>query len=299
MESWMWAWNGSIHSLTSNWRELITVVETLIREEVGFNKLRCRMVFYFTDNEVTYNIYKKGYSKNLSLHLIVQQLKALELALGCRLEVIHVPGTTMITQGMNGLSRGIWANGFNTDFMSFVVEVFLPALPSLSLTKWDIIHIGIQAEHAAWWNIETDTSSRATQNFMHSHTFWILSPGVARQGLTLASMACVESPWESSHLFLVPMIQHRSFGHVNKHVDLIRKFIGEGHTHLLSLLFCITSRLLKVPSKLTETMEWTHLTRYEHHRGLGTKLIMCVSCEGYIPPGNVSHFVSLEVLGMS
>jgi hypothetical protein len=38
----------------------------------------------------------------------------------------------MITQGTDGLSRGVWTNGFNTCFKSFVVEVFLPALPSLS-----------------------------------------------------------------------------------------------------------------------------------------------------------------------
>jgi hypothetical protein len=99
-----------------------------------FNKLRGRMVFYFIDNEVTYNICKKGSSKTLSLHLLVQQLKALELALGCRLEVIHVPGTTMITQGTDGLSRGIWANCSNTDFKSFAVEVFLPALPPIGLS---------------------------------------------------------------------------------------------------------------------------------------------------------------------
>jgi hypothetical protein len=75
------------------------------------------MVFYFTYNEATYNIFEKGSSQTLSLHILVQQLKSLELALGCRLEVIHVPGTTMIiTQGTDGLSRGVWANGFNTDF---------------------------------------------------------------------------------------------------------------------------------------------------------------------------------------
>jgi hypothetical protein len=134
MEAWMGAWNGAIHSFGSNWRELRTVVETLTREEAIFNNLRGRMVFYFTDNEVTYNICKKGSSKTPSLHLFVQQLKYLELVLGCRLEVIHVPGTTMITQGGDGLIRELWANGFNTDFKSFAVEIFLPALPSLSLT---------------------------------------------------------------------------------------------------------------------------------------------------------------------
>jgi hypothetical protein len=118
-------------------------VETLKREEVVFNKLRGIMVSYFTDNEVTYDICKKGSSKILSLHLLVQQLKALALALGCRLEVIHVPGTTMITHGTDGLIRGIWAIGFSIDFKSFALEVFLPFLPSLALKKWALSHIEI------------------------------------------------------------------------------------------------------------------------------------------------------------
>jgi hypothetical protein len=94
--------------------------------------------------------------------------------------------------------------------------VFLPDLPSISLTHWALSHIGIQAEHAAWWNVETDTSSWAPQNLMHTHTFWILSPGVARKCFTAAIMVWVESPWDSSHLFLIPRIQQRSFVDVKK-----------------------------------------------------------------------------------
>jgi hypothetical protein len=56
MEAWMGAWNGTVYSFTSNWRELRTVVETPTREEVVINKLIGGMVFYFTDNEVTNNI---------------------------------------------------------------------------------------------------------------------------------------------------------------------------------------------------------------------------------------------------
>jgi hypothetical protein len=182
------------------------------------------MVFYFTDNEVTYNICKKGSSKTLSLHILVQQLKALELTLGCHLEVIHVPGTTMITQGTYGLIRVIWANGFNTDLKSFAVEVLLSDLPSISMTKWARSHIEILEEHAPWWNVETGTSLWAPQNLMHNNTVWVLSPGVAIHGYTAAIMAWVESPWDSSHLFLVTRIQQRSFGRVNKHVEFIGQF---------------------------------------------------------------------------
>jgi hypothetical protein len=92
MEASMGAWNGTVRSFTSSWRELRTVVETFKREEVVFKKLRGRMIFYFAYNEVTYNICKKRSSKALSLHILVQQLKTLEIALSCRLEVIRVPG---------------------------------------------------------------------------------------------------------------------------------------------------------------------------------------------------------------
>jgi hypothetical protein len=256
-------------------------VETLKREEVVFNKLRGRIVFYFTDNEFTYNICKKGSIKNLSLHLLVQQLKALELALGCRLEVIHFPGTTMITQGTNGLSRGIWANGVNTYFKSFAVEVFLPAFPSISLTHWALSHIGIQAEHAAWWNVESVTSLWAPINLMHAQTFWILSPVVTRQGFTAAIMAWVQSPWDSSHLFLAPRIQQRSFGRVNKHVEFIGTFkdIPWGRAHSPLVLFVLYYlppfvRSLKTdredgmdPSSEMRAPQWVW-DQVEHLRGL-------------------------------
>jgi hypothetical protein len=154
----MGARNGTAHGFTSNWRELRPVVDILKREEVVFNKLRGRVVFYFTDNEVTYKICK-GSSKTLSLHLLVQKVKALGLDLGCHLEVIHISGTTMITQGTYGLSSGIWDNGLNTDFQPFAVEVFLPSLTYLSLAKWSLSYIGICGDYDPLWNVETGTSS--------------------------------------------------------------------------------------------------------------------------------------------
>jgi hypothetical protein len=124
----------------------------------------------------------------------------------------------MITQGTDGLSRGIWANSFNTDFKYFAVEVFLPAFPSPSLTQWALSHIGSHEEYAPWCNVETDTCSWETKKVMHTHTVWFISPGVAKQGFTAAIVALVEPPWDSSHLFLVPRIQQRSFGRINKNV---------------------------------------------------------------------------------
>jgi hypothetical protein len=66
MEACTGSWNGTVHSFNSNWRDLRTVVETLKR-----------LVSSFLESEVTYNICKKGSSKTLSLHLVVQQLRDL------------------------------------------------------------------------------------------------------------------------------------------------------------------------------------------------------------------------------
>jgi hypothetical protein len=41
-------------------------------------------------------------------------------------------------------------------------------------------------------------------------------------------------------------------------------------------------------------MEWTHLPKCERHSGFGTKLNICVGCEGYITPGDNSHFCLLR-----
>jgi hypothetical protein len=76
-----------------------------------------------------------------------------------------------------------------------------------------------------------------------------------------------------------------------------RRYLGEGHTHLLSLLFFITSHLLYFPSKLTGAMEWHHRPGCERHSGFRTKLNTCVGCEGYITPGNISHFCLFREIG--
>jgi hypothetical protein len=68
---------------------------------------------------------------------------------------------------------------------------------------------------------------------MQTNNSWVLSPGISRQGITDDIMAWVEPPWDSSHLFLVPRIQKRSFGRVNKHVEFIGQFkeIPWGRAH--------------------------------------------------------------------
>jgi hypothetical protein len=107
MEAWMGTWRAHVHSFTSNWRELRTLVHTLEREVGGSGRLHQSTLFYFTDNLVTYYIVSGGSSGSPELQKLLRRLKYLELCLGIRLEVTHIPGKHMIDQRTDGLSRGL------------------------------------------------------------------------------------------------------------------------------------------------------------------------------------------------
>jgi hypothetical protein len=116
---------------------------------------------------------------------------------------------------------------------------------------------------------------------MHAHTLWVLYPGVARQGFTADIMAWVESPWDMSHLFLVPRIQQRSFGCVNKYVEFIGQFKeipwGRAHWPLVPFVLYYLPpfvRYLKTdrddgmdPYSRTRAPQWVR-DQVEHLRGL-------------------------------
>ena len=111
MEAWMGTWRPHVHSFSSNWKELRTLVHTLERELGGQGRLHQATLFYFTDNLVTYYIVSGGSSGSPELQKLLRRLKYLEMTLSIRLEVVHVPGTHMIDQGTDGLSRGLRLGG--------------------------------------------------------------------------------------------------------------------------------------------------------------------------------------------
>jgi hypothetical protein len=123
-------------------------------------------------------------------------------------------------------------------WLQHIFQVFcsrgIPAsFSSLSLTKWALSHIEIHEEYPPWWNAETDTSLWEPHNLMHTNTFWVLPWRHQARFYCCHHGLDVPPPWNSSHLFLVPRIQQRSFGRINKHVELIGQFkeIPWGSTH--------------------------------------------------------------------
>ena len=52
----------------------------------------------------------------------------IELKLGCKLQVIHIPGVVMILQGSDHLSQGIWMSKLQTRILQhrFLQRIFDP-----------------------------------------------------------------------------------------------------------------------------------------------------------------------------
>ena len=72
MEAWMGTWRAHVHSFSSNWRELRTLVHMLERElEQGQGRLHNATLFYFTDNLVTYYIVTRGSSSSPELQKLI------------------------------------------------------------------------------------------------------------------------------------------------------------------------------------------------------------------------------------
>jgi hypothetical protein len=71
-----------------------------------------------------------------------------EIRLKCTLQVVHVPGVVMITQGNDGLSRGVWAFPLH-DLASQQVlteAVFAPLSFDVSLVNSVIYEFGLPTE---------------------------------------------------------------------------------------------------------------------------------------------------------
>ena len=129
----MGTWTLVVHSFLSNWKEIRTLMVPLLKKSTHVPKrYRGRLLFYFTDNMVTYDILRKRRSKSLRLHVLIMDITSLEIKLDCCILCIHVPGDVMITEGTDGLSRGVELTPLNLPPTDLYKQLFAPA-PSCPL----------------------------------------------------------------------------------------------------------------------------------------------------------------------
>jgi hypothetical protein len=218
MEMWMGAWSPRVYHFSSNWKELRTLMATIERAHQAQTGIRGVTFFYFSDNSTTYFVMASGASTSPGLHDMVRRIKLLEIEMGLTLEVIHVPGTTIITQSTDGLSRGIWASILHDrpSQERILAEIFAPAPYSTDVGQWALNHTGLPPStplHYRDWQHQHDPSE-----IFHMLTFWTLPPEVAAQLLYLFLQLYVECPLTTSFLILVPRVLQKRWSRISRHV---------------------------------------------------------------------------------
>ena len=220
IEAFMGVWKGHVHKFDSNWRELRTLLYSL---EFLISKYPERLInttlFYFTDNLVSYYVVHNGSSTSMRLHDLIYKIKMLEIIHQFRLEAIHVPGTLMIRQGADGLSRGIKLNA-NRMLHSTIIEstVALQASPfSFHLMNWVLQQLN-WCPNTPWVH-HSDTSPWTAQGILHTLSVWTPTPECARQAIDSFLTVWVESPMDSAGIFIIPRVLQRDWNYMSRHIQ--------------------------------------------------------------------------------
>ncbi|CAJ1946038.1 unnamed protein product [Cylindrotheca closterium] len=213
-EMWRGKWKPSIYIFPSVWKELATLKETLLRikESPHAHQVIGTTVFYFTDNSGVYWIATTGSSRTRSLHKLISEIRLLELDLQCVLQVVHVPGRVLITQGTDGLSRGVWMSALQNimDSDRLTQAIFDPVPFDMALV-WTHLPQSAPVTQYRSWN-QPWTASLC----LHQTTVWCPPPELARQLLTFLLNSWVECPFTTSALLFVPRVVEASWQHMSR-----------------------------------------------------------------------------------
>jgi hypothetical protein len=229
LQMWKGKWVPIVYKFSSNWKELATLKLSLEQiRDAGGASVRGTTVFYFTDNSTTYWICASGSSSSPRLHKLIEEIRLLELELGIHLEVIHVPGFVMITQGTDGLSRGIWMTPLQAleDPTLLTRAVFdpLPFDPGLVTSYYDtIVPQGFRPPGVPWEYRHWEGAWDAHKCFDRC-TVWFPPPELARQVLCFILDVWVECPRTTSALIFVPRVVQAFWWGLCRHIKELATF---------------------------------------------------------------------------
>jgi hypothetical protein len=114
-------WSAAEEEESSNYKELRILVDTVLEEARAGWMHDCEL-FMFTDNSTVESCFYWENSKSQLLHMLVLDLRTMDMTYGMTLHVIHVSVKQMIAQGTDGCSRGSLMEGVmaGCDMLSFV-----------------------------------------------------------------------------------------------------------------------------------------------------------------------------------
>ena len=196
--------------------------------DYGGASVRGTTIFYFTDNSTTYWIAAGGSSKSPGLHSLLEEIRLIELELGCTLQVVHVPGVVMITQGTDGLSRGVWATALHdwVDQGSLTEAVFAPLPVDMDMASTLARSLGHDRFRYQPWESVWDA-----RDMFDTMSIWFPPPEIARQAITFMLEAWVERPGTTSALFFVPRVIPAFWHGLSRHIQelpMIHPFAATG-----------------------------------------------------------------------
>ena len=103
-------WGRDEEDKSSNYRELCNLVDA-VEDEARAGRLEHSELWMFTDYSPAESCFTRGSSTSSLLHGLVLRLRKVEMDIGLKIQMVHVAGTRMIAQGMDGLSRGMMCEG--------------------------------------------------------------------------------------------------------------------------------------------------------------------------------------------
>ena len=209
----MGVWSPEVHSFSSNWKELKTILVSLqTSAQDHLSSVQEKLILYFTDNMVSYDIIRKRRSRVPKLHQLVCEISALEVSLDCILVCIHVPGSTMILQGTDGLSRGVTLSRFNMPPPDLYARLFSPLPATRLIIEWAISKTATTHSQISDWGVAADLSPWEKDLKEHNKIIWMISPQLCRQAMTAATLDWSSHPLDHEHIFVTPRLCQRSFG---------------------------------------------------------------------------------------
>ena len=224
-------WKKSVVSMTSNWKELKSILIALRRERLAAERerrpssLRRARIYHMTDNMVSESVLARGTSTAPRLQQLLREI-AYELVMQqCELLPVHVAGARLIAQGTDGLSRGQTAvgalSGATTDVRNF--NPLHGSLPRLSpgLEAWARDKFGSQPflRHPDSWTAAA---------VVGRDTLWYPHPLLARSALQAFLRHRMQAPRTTAATFLLPRRFTADWGRLLRHFSLELVRAGAG-----------------------------------------------------------------------
>jgi hypothetical protein len=251
LEMWMGAWSPHVFHHSSSWKELRILLKTLERASDNIHirpQIAGTTFFYFTDNMVSYHIVQSGVSNAPGLHKLVLKIKKLQLDLQCHLEMVHVSGTTMIPEGKDGLSRGVWMTHLQSrpNYRQLMSEIFQEVPFSQKIADWARNEANIECQ-TPWYHVKWN-KPWIPHGVFDLLAIWFPPPEVAYQLLYFLLTCWTERPLTTSALIVLPRILQRQWSRVSQQLREVGTYQKSAEPGLPDSHLMIPTVVLLIPT---------------------------------------------------